>query len=432
VTKNIFVVGLDDFHRKLLQTIRNSEQYRFHSLLDYAQVVHPAHYPIDEMIAEGKEQLDRFEDRVDAIIGHWDFPTTSLLPVFRGHCNLNGPGLGGVLIAEHKYWSRLRERRVVPECTPAFEALDPFTERAAERITLDYPFWIKPVVAFSSQLAFYVGDRADLDHALEKVRAGIGLFGRPFGKFMNLAQVPSDIPTDIDGYHCIIEQPISGEQCTAEGYIQHGTPHVYGIVDSFRQANGSSFSRYQLPSRLPHEVRERVIDCTLRMVPHLDIDNTPFNVEYFWDKKTNRLWLLELNTRISKSHSPLFVDVTGASNHEVAVEVAMGIEPEYPRHEGCCATAAKFMMRRFCDARVTRVPTERELEALEAAFPGTSIEIAVQEGTRLSEMPGQEPYSYEVAVVFMGGPDTKTLMEQYEQLKSRLPLEFDESVGRAP
>ncbi|SCZ52844.1 ATP-grasp domain-containing protein [Thiohalomonas denitrificans] len=431
MVKNIFIVGLDDFHRKLLKTIRNSEQYRFHGLLDYEQVVLPAHYPIDDMIAAGKEQLDRFDGRVDAIIGHWDFPTTTLLPVFREHCGLDGPSLGGVLIAEHKYWSRLRERQVVPDCTPRFEAVDPFADDAAERIGLEFPFWLKPVIAFSSVLAFYISSHADLEFALARTRERIGGFGEPFGRLLSMAHMPADIPVEIDGYHCIAEQPIGGEQCTAEGYIQKGVPHVYGIVDSFREPNLSSFSRYQLPSRLPQEVQRRIIDYTKRLVPNLDIDNTPFNVEYFWDTTTDRLWLLELNTRISKSHSPMFVDITGASNHEVAVEVALGIEPQYPRREGCCATAAKFMLRHFHDALVTRVPTERELEELEEAFPGTSIEIAVKQGTRLSEMPGQEPYSYEVAVVFMGAPDTRTLLQEYEQLKARLPLEFHDSVASA-
>lgn len=429
MAKNVFILGLDDFHHKLLKTIRNSEQYRFHGLLDYAQVVLPAHYPIDEMIAAGKAQLNRFDGSVDAIIGHWDFPTTTLLPIFREHCGLDGPSLASVLIAEHKYWSRLRAREAGPDCTPRFEAVDPFAEAAADRIGLDFPFWIKPVIAFSSQLAFYVSNRADLEYALGRIRAGIGLFGEPFGKLMAMAQMPADIPTDIDGYHCIAEQPIGGDLCTAEGYIRNGEAHVFGIVDSFREPDRSSFSRYQLPSVLPAEVQQLVVDCTTRIMTHLDLDNTPFNVEYFWDKEAENLWLLEINTRISKSHSPLFVDVTGASNHEVAVEVALGIEPQYPRREGCCATAAKFMLRHFCDAVVTRVPTHSELKELEASFPGTSIEIVVNEGTRLSDMPGQEPYSYEVAVIFMGGSDTPTLLRNYEQLKARLPLEFEDIAG---
>lgn len=32
-TRNIFVVGLDDFHRQLLETVRGAEHYRFYGLI---------------------------------------------------------------------------------------------------------------------------------------------------------------------------------------------------------------------------------------------------------------------------------------------------------------------------------------------------------------------------------------------------------------
>lgn len=427
--QNIFMIGLDDFNLSMLKTVRGNEGYRFHSLLDYDQVVNPSRYAIEEMITAGKTQLDRFEGRVDAIIGHWDFPTTALQTIFREHCGLGGPTLTSVLTAEHKYWCRLNAREAIPEHTPAFEVVDPFAADAAERIEIDYPFWLKPVIGFSSQLAFKIRNRADLDDALAALQAGIGRFGEPFGVFLDKTDLRPDMPADIDGYHAIAETAISGELSTAEGYIRQGLTAVYGIVDSYREGHGSSFSRYQLPSRMPQAIEERVIDCTRRIVPQLGLDNTPFNIEYFWDQESERVWLLEINPRLSKSHSPLFVDITGASNHEVAVEVALGREPQYPRTDGCCAVAAKFMLRCYDDARVTRVPSRQELQALEEAYPGTRIEIAVEQGQRLSDLRGQDAYSFEVADVFMGADDTEALIKQYEDLKAELPLEFDDEAA---
>ncbi len=427
--QNIFVIGLDDFNLQMLKTIRGSEEYSFHGLLDYDQVVNPAHYPIEEMITAGNSQLDRFEGGVDAIVGHWDFPSTALMAIFREHRGLGGPSLASVLISEHKYWSRLRAEEAIPDHIPPFEAVDPFAEDAAERIALEYPFWLKPVIGFSTQLAFKIGNRADLDKALVALREGIGRFGEPFGAFLPKAELPADIPKHIDGYYAIAERAISGDLSTAEGFIREGMTTVYGIVDSYREGPGSSFSRYQVPSRMPREMEERVVDCTRRIVPHLGLDNTPFNIEYFWDAESKHVWLLEINPRLSKSHSPLFVDISGASNHEVAVEIALGCEPQYPRTEGGCAVAAKFMLRCYDDARVTRVPLTHELEALEAAYAGTRIEIAVEEGQWLSDLRGQDAYSFEVAIVFMGADDTETLMRDYERLKAELPLEFDHEAA---
>ncbi|MGM0594284.1 MAG: ATP-grasp domain-containing protein [Pseudomonadota bacterium] len=427
--KHIFVIGLDELHRELLQTVRGAEHYHFHGLLDYTEVVNPSRYDIEGMIAQGKRQLERFGATVDAIIGHWDFPTTALLALFRRHLGLPGPTLASTLIAEHKYWCRLRQRQVIPAQTPQFQAVNPFDSDAAERVDLDYPFWLKPTIAYSSQLAFYIGNRRQLDEALAATRARIGLFGEPFRLFRERCVLPADIPAEVDAFWCIAEAPIEGEQCTVEGYIRGGEPHVYAVIDSFREGlYNSSFSRYQLPSQLPQPVQERIIEAALRTVPALELDDTTFNIEFFWDPQRDLIRLLEVNPRLSKSHSPLFVSTTGASHHEVAIDIALGREPNYPRREGCCAVAAKFMLRRHADAIVSRTPTEDELRGLQERYPGTLIEIAVEKGMRLSELRGQDAYSYEVAAIFMGAADNTTLEQRYEELIAELPLEFDEEA----
>lgn len=425
MTTHVFVIGLDDFHLRQLQTIRNAENYTFHGLLPYDMVVNPESYPIEEMIAEGRRELAGAGVPVDAIIGHWDFPTTALLAVFRRDHGLPGPGLAATLIADHKHWSRLRQQQVIPEHIPAFQSLDPFAPDAETRIELEFPFWIKPVIGFSSQMVYRVANTRELHHALAGLRQGIRRFGDPFAHLMELARLPDDIPREVDAHYCILEKPIDGWQCTLEGYIQGGEVVVYGTVDSIREGPlRSSLTRYEFPSDLPEAVIERMVAITGRAIPALDLDDTPFNVEYFWDRESDRIWLLEVNTRISKSHCPLFTDVVGASHHEVAVDVALGRKPDFFRREGEHPAATKFMLRRFEDGIVARVPSAEELSALEAEFPGTRIQIEVTVGDRLSELRGNEVYSYEVAVIFMGGSSHEELEARYRALVNKLPLEF--------
>ncbi|SDJ64757.1 ATP-grasp domain-containing protein [Microbulbifer yueqingensis] len=425
MTTHVFVIGLDDFNRRQLQTIRGADQCAFHNLLPYEMVVDPEEYPIEEMIERGRRELAEAGVPVDAIIGHWDFPTTALLAIFRRDHGLPGPSLAANLIAEHKYWSRLRQQRVIPDHIPAFQSLDPFDPQAEGRVELDFPFWIKPAIGFSSQMVYRVADARELHIALEGLRRGIRRFGAPFAHLLELAPLPDDIPRQVDAHYCVLEKPIGGWQCTLEGYIQQGKVTVYGTVDSIRGGPlGSSLLRYEFPSELPDGVRARMVEITERTIPALELDNTPFNVEYFWDRETDRIWLLEVNSRISKSHCPLFVDVCGASHHEVAVDIAMGHRPEFPRWEGRYRASTKFMLRRFEDGVVTRVPSAAELAALEAEFPGTRILMEVGEGDRLSELRGQEVYSYEVGVIFMGGNDHRELEARYRELVARLPLEF--------
>ena len=425
MTTHVFVIGLDDFHLRQLNTVRHAREYAFHGLLPYDMVVNPDFYPIEEMIEAGVRQIEGAGVRPDAVIGHWDFPTSALRVVFRDAYGLPGPSLESILIAEHKYWSRLRQATAIPENIPAFESLDPFDEDAAGEISLDYPFWIKPNIGFSSQMVYRVDGPRDLDCALAGLRAGIARFGEPFEHFVERASLPNDIPTALDAYHCTLEKPIDGWQCTLEGYVRHGKVSVYGVVDSIREGEmNSSFARYEFPSQLPESVQARMIEITRRAVPSMELDDTPFNIEYFWDERADQIWLLEVNTRISKSHTPLFIDVAGASHHEVAIDIALGRRPSFPRWEGAHQVAVKFMVRRYEDAVVTRVPTQEELESLEREFPGALIQIEVSEGDRLSEMLGQDAYSYEVAVIFLGGSSHDEVHRRYHELLERLPLDF--------
>lgn len=423
--KHVFVVGLDDFNLKLLKGIRNAEDYEFHGLVPYNMVVNPESYPIDEMVKVGLQDIEESGVTPDALIGHWDFPTTALLAVFRDKFDLPGPTLESVLIADHKYWGRLRHARVIPESIPDFQSLDPFHPDAEDAAELPFPYWMKPVIGFSSQMVYYVSDSWELHDALAGVREGIGRFGDPFEQLMSRASLPSDTPIEIDGHHCLLEKPIDGWQCTQEGYIQNGEVVVYGTIDSIREGElRSSFARYEFPSRLPDAIKAKMSRISEQAITSLGLDNTPFNIEYFWNEETDQFWLLEVNTRISKSHSPLFEDVSGTSHHEVAVDIALGRKPDFPRWEGPYNVSIKFMLRRFEDGIVTRVPTEEEIEQIERDYPGTRIQIEIEEGDRLSELRGHEVYSYEVAVIFMGGQDRHELERRYRKLVECLPLEF--------
>lgn len=424
--KNIFVIGLDRFNEEQINSVKGIQDYTIYGLLPYDMVVNPKSYDVDEMIETGIKEIEESGVKPDAIISHWDFPAAALLAVFRRHYGLPGPELSAVLMVEHKYWCRLRHEKTIASNIPAFESLNPFDSECIEKVKMEYPFWIKPNIAFSSQLAYYITSKEELGEAVEETKKKIWRFGEPFKRLQEMAELPSDIPAQIDGYRCILEKPIGGRQCTVEGYIKDGKINIYGIVDSITEGKyNSSFARYELPSHLPRDIQEKLGTLTEKAVHQMGIDDAPFNIEYFWDEKQDQIWLLEVNSRISKSHSPLFRDITGSSNHEVAIELALGDTPDYPRDDGAHDVSIKFMVRRYKDGVVTRVPTQEELETLEKRYPGTSIQVEVKKGQRLSEMLGQDSYSYEVAVIFMGGASKDELEKRYAAVLKELPLEFD-------
>ncbi|MBA1146579.1 D-alanine--D-alanine ligase [Ectothiorhodospiraceae bacterium WFHF3C12] len=422
--KNIFVVGLDPFNRALLETIEPQGAYAFHELLGYAEAVRPPdgrYAPFNELLARAEERLAQFPGSVDAIIGYWDFPSGTLAPLLAHHRGLPGPSPTAVARCEHKLWARRLQAEVLPDLVPRFQALDPFAPDPLATLSLPFPFWIKPVKAHSSYLGFHVSDADDLERALSAIRAGIGVLGPLFDAFLEHVDLPDDV-AGIGGHHCIVEEDIAlGQQCTLEGYACGGRVTTLGVVDSIRGGEQrSSFTRYQYPSHLPESVVQRMCDATERLVRHLGYDQAPFNVEFYWDSETDRMSLLEINARISKSHAPLFRLVDGAVHQQVLTELALGRRPDYPHRQGEWPLAAKFMIRHYHNGVISRVPTAAALARLHERCPEALVRLLVRQGQRLDELQFQDSYSYELAELFLGARTRRELLSKYRFARRRL------------
>lgn len=422
--KNIFVIGLDPYNLRKLKGIRNAENYRFHSLLDYEEVVKPLDYPYESMLNKAEQQLQQFSGSIDAIISHWDFPADTMLPVLCQRFGLPSPSLESVLKCGHKYWARLEQQKIIPEHIPDFCAFDPFADDPLAQITLPFPFWIKPVKSFGSYLGFYIDSKQTFDQHLPTIRSNISRIGNAFNQALKHATLPPEVE-GIGGNHCIAEAIIQGKQQNGpEGYIYNGEVHINGITDSIKDEAGRSFLRYEYPSVWPQHMQQKSIEVTQRLLSSLELGNTAFNLEFIWDENSDDLKLIEVNPRISQSLSDMFEKVHGSSNHEVAVELALGQAPDYPRAEGQFKCAAKFMWRHYEDALVTRVPSSNEIDQVKQAFPGTEVYIEAREGVMLSDLRDQDSYSYEIAIILLGADDRQQLLQRYARCQQILRFEF--------
>jgi len=421
--KNIFAVGLNDFNLHELQSVRNAENYEFLRLLDPEDVLERDVYPIDEILDKARKQLASFPNQIDGLIHYIDFPVSTTVPILCREFGLPSASLEAVLKCEHKYWSRLEAAKCVPDHVPAFRAFDPFDDGALDKLGLPFPFWVKPIKSFSSYLGFRVNDEKDWNEAIRQTREGIGRFAGPFDQLLEMIDLPAEVG-DVGGGYCVAEGIIGGRQCTQEGFVHKGRVKVYGTVDSLREPNGSSFARYQYPSQLPASVRNRMTRITERYMTHVGYDNAPFNVEYFWDANVDRIWLLEVNTRISESHTDLFWKVDGASHHEIAVDLSLGQRPRLPYRDGEFGCAGKFFVRSYRDGVVSQVPGSAEIERLKAEIPGSMVKILPRPGQRLSELKDQDSYSYVLALLWLGAANPRQLQRRHEKALDILRFEF--------
>jgi hypothetical protein len=424
MNKNIFVIGLDEFNLSMIQAVRNAENYNFIKLLDINSLIDSGCYRLSDMLELAENVLRKFQGTIDAIVGYTDFPVSTMVPILCERFKVPGPSLESVLKCEHKYWSRLEQKKVIPEYIPAFYKFDPFDDQALEQIPLDFPFWIKPIKSTASQLGFRICNKKDFKRAIQILREKIGLF-KPFDYLLDIVPLPEEVAR-VNSSYCVAEQIISGRQCTLEGYVHDGQVRTYGIIDSIREPNRTTFARYQYPSKLPKKVQEEMARITERIMLHIGFDHSAFNIEFFWNEKRDKIWFLEINTRIPQSHSNLFEKVDGISNHQIMLDVALNQDPWFPKHQGKYKLAGKFFLREYQDKLITGIPTKDDLDEISSKIPETLIDLQGKLGMKLSDIPEQDSYSYATAFIYLGADNQKELLEKYEQCRKMLKFEFQD------
>ena len=430
---DLFVLGLDDFNRTKLKALDNGSRINIYPLLDMESVTSSEDYDVHAALNAAEKRLRAHPRPVAGIIGYWDFPVSLMVPILCRRLGLTATSVEAVVGCEHKYWSRILQKRAAPEQVPVFQSLDPFDDQAVNSIQVAYPYWIKPVKSHSSYLGFRIRSHRELVRAIKKIRSGIAEMGNAFNDFMSYADLPEEIAR-IGGNHCVVEGFMRGRQCTLEGFVHGGRIQVYGVVDSFRYPNGSSFSRYQYPSALPRRVIQEMACIAENVLSEIGLDHSAFNMEFFWDSKRDHIWILEINPRISQSHGDIFEKVDGTPHHRVLVELALNRRPAWSPGQGQFACAAKVFLRRFQDALVSRVPSVQEIQAVEKEYPGTMVHVLVSRGMRLSEMDlaEQDSYSYAYVILFTGSRSAGRLRENIRRIRKALSFEFHENPGPAP
>ncbi|TVR66765.1 MAG: ATP-grasp domain-containing protein [Spirochaetaceae bacterium] len=421
--KKIFIVGLDEFNKGKLERLPHAEYCEFHGALDFSEIRGVESFDMKALIETATERIRAVTDRPDAIAAYYDFPATDLVPILAERFGTPGPTLESVLKCEHKYWSRLEQQKTIPDNIPRFFAFDPLAENALENIPLLPPYWIKPIKSFRSFLAYRINGPGDYERALPEIREKGDYMTEPFTYLFRTYPLPAEIGQMRETF--MAESLLSGAMCTVEGYVYKGEVVIYGVVDSVREQDRSSFTRYEYPSSMPREIQFRMVDVSRRVISGIGLDNSPFNIEFFWDQTHDHVGLLEINPRISQAHTDLFEKVHGISHHAVMIDLALGEKPGPVDGRGRFRVAGHFMLRSFRNGVVRRVPSAEEIESIQKEMPDTVVRVKVRPGMKLSDLHGQDSYSYELAVVYIGGQDQAELLEKYDRCAKELKFEIE-------
>ena len=111
------------------------------------------------------------------------------------------------------------------------------------------------------------------------------------------------------------------------------------------------------------------------------------------------------------------------NTYDAQLALATGQPVPWTPRSGRDGAAASFVLRRFTDAKVVRVPSEQQLAAVKERFPGTIIKVLCTLGERLSAQ-DQDVGSFRYGIINMGAPTRAELFAHYQQVEAMLPFEF--------
>ncbi|WP_369201274.1 acetyl-CoA carboxylase biotin carboxylase subunit family protein [Streptomyces sp. PU-14G] len=410
---------MDDTNRATLEAVPGAEHYRFHPLLS-PEELQEDEVSVPGLLERARGVLDSFDGSVDAIVGYWDFPVSTMIPLLAERYGTRSTGLESVVKCEHKYWSRLEQQKAIDEI-PRFGRVDMEAAEPEPPEGVRFPMWVKPALAYSSELAYGVENIEEFREAVAKIREGIARVGRPFEYVLDQIELPEEM-AGVGGMVCLAEETLTGLQVAVEGYVHQGAVTVYGVLDSITYPDSSSFLRHQYPSSLPPQVQERLTGVSERVIRQIGMDAATFSIEFFYDPGTDEIRLLEINPRHSQSHAELFDFVDGVPNHHCMVALALGRDPALPYRAGPYQCAAKWYHRWFTDGVARSVPTAREIARVEEEIPGVVIDVVPEQGQHLANLSQQDSYSYELAHVFTAGADDDELREKYDRSIAALGL----------
>ena len=383
----------------------------YHTVADYTVSfdITDTYTPLVEEIEAICNNLEDIS--IDGIIATNDYPGQSISCIVAHTLGLPGPNPQALLPLQDKYYARKVQNSVVPEATPVFETISS-DKPCLQHVSL--PCIVKPIKGAGSLGTMYIRSEAELD-ALSEI---------PHLYFQPL----HDLLAEYTDYHMddaglLVEEYAPGTQVTVDGFIRNGSVSIIGIVDSEVDPYTLQFNHFSYPSQLPDAVQQRMHEIVTTLVQSSGLDNTFFNVECRYDTETDRITIIEMNTRMSSQFADMYEKVDGFHPYQVAIDIACGNTPQTTYRTGKHRHVKQFCIHTDADYFVEEVPTPHEKSVLYREFPDMRIEVEVEPGKRMSDC-DNAVFIYGYTMVTLGGNDEDDCDCQFEYVRNRLRYRF--------
>ena len=345
---------------------------------------------------------------------------TVIASVIAERLGLPGVPSAAILIAQHKYYAREYSRAVAPEATPKYTIFSPYVSRE-EDVKQAFPLFVKPVKATYSILAKRVNNFAELKQHLTFKPLETWILKKLIQPAEDLARRYTQFP--LDAHQILGEEVLQGNQVTVDGYVHDGVVKIMGVVDSIMYPGTNAFQRFEYPSSLPQSVQDRMGDVVTRVVKAFGLNQSLFNVEFFYNATTDDLKLIEMNPRMAYQFADLYEKVDGYNPYDILLDLTQGKMPRHAHRQGMYNHAASFVLRAFPGSQLKTGPDEAQVNEIRKQYPDARIMVYLKKGSSLAR-----EYkwlgSYRYAVFNLGANTTQDLQQRYHQVRSQLPFVF--------
>lgn len=390
------------------------------------EATHQPGFDALSFLADMIHDIRRRRADLRGVVGIDDFPACMLAAIVAETFGFAFPSFESLFLCQHKYYSRLRQRDAVPEATPNFHMVDISRTLDPSDIPLPFPVFVKPVKSYLSILARRLETFQDLARAIADAPVRLGMVAKMFDALVGVSALDGRF-RDVSASALLLEEPLAGHQVTLDGYAYQGRVVPLGVVDSVFFPGTLSFARFEYPSRLPPHVQARMGSIAERVIAGVGLDRTFFNIEFVYRQEDDSIRIIEINGRMASQFAPLYRMLHGIDMYAMQLDMIVGRDPGgrdvWSPDRTTDGVAASFVMRRFADGLVARVPSAEDLHRFYDHFPDAFAEILVQEGERLSDEL-QDDESYRYALVDLCADDWEALYRKYDAAKSLLPFSF--------
>jgi len=363
----------------------------------------------------------KYRGKIDGVLSTDEYIGAIIAAGVARELGLPGNDPARIIEAQHKFYSRVVQKKLGLEGTPEF-TLIPISDAEEAKIGAPFPLFVKPAKGTFSLFAKRCDDFSALEKHLDFnvfERLALRRVTRPFNELLRRY---TDFEHDANWF--VGETPMKGDQVTVDGFVDRGRVQIMGVVDSVMFEGTQTFERFEYPSRYSRAVLDRMETMTASFVAAVGIQHGQFNVELFYDRESDRIAIIEINPRLSYQFADLYEYVDGSNTYDVLLDLTLGVKPLFSKGKGDFKKSASFVLRTFQGRRLKSVPKDDELDAFREKYVEATIKIYGGVGQSLkSEMKALGSYRY--GIVNVAANSLLDLFAIHEDAVDKLPFEVE-------